>query len=212
MKFFRLGVGPSGLAAVFVVATAVLAEALPQGAAPQGGTPAATQTAEGGSVSFVIGFGGGVGWTNWTDHSWDSWPPQYRPVVATSHVGVATNFKIGVAIKNRVLILFHSTGTIFSENGETMMDGMGGGTVQFYLGGTRGKAAYVLGGAGYQNVMHFNLDNPYSGSNSVGFGVRGGAGFEFAKYLTVEGVVQHGFNDSEHNPTSFTVTFNFIRR
>ena len=126
--------------------------------------------------------------------------------------GSPANFRIGAAINKRILILFHSTNTFFSTDTEgTVADGMAGGDLQIHFG-RKGRSFYVFGGAGYQNIMHFSVDDPYAGSNSFGFGIRGGAGFEIVKYLTIEGHVQHGFNETEHNPTSFAVTINFLKR
>jgi len=88
---------------------------------------------------------------------------------------------------------------------------MAGGDLQVHFG-RKGRSFYVFGGAGYQNIMHFNVLDASSVSNSVGFGIRGGAGFEFVKFLTAEFHVQHGFNENEHNPTSFAVTVNFLKR
>ena len=92
------------------------------------------------------------------------------------------------------------------------MDGMGGLAVQLhYLSGQRGRSPYVIGGAGYHNLMRIDT-NSGGGSNSFGMGVRGGMGYEFAKHFTVEGVFQHGFNEDAGSPTSFGIAFNAIWR
>jgi hypothetical protein len=221
MVSLRPGIGTVGMAVVFVLTTAVLAAAQ-QGTAPQAPPPQQAQAQEDKSGGFVIGFGAGYGHSNWQQApyyppcSYTPYYPYYNcpPAVpgVSSHTGIATNFKIGGAINHRFLILFHSTNTIFDTETEgTVMDGMAGGDLQVHFG-RKGRSFYVFGGAGYQNIIHFNFEDPYSASNSIGFGVRGGAGFEFVKYLTVEFHVQHGFNETEHNPTSFAVTVNFLKR
>ena len=222
MVSLRPGIGTFGMAVVFVLTTAALAPAQ-QGTTPQAPPPQQAQAQEDKSGGFVIGFGAGYGHSNWQQApyyppcSYTSYYPYYTcpPAVpgVSSHTGIATNFKIGGAINHRFLILFHSTNTIFDTETEgTVMDGMAGADLQVHVAGRKGRSVYVFGGAGYQNIIHFNFDDPYSGSNSIGFGVRGGAGFEFVKYLTVEFHVQHGFYETEHNPTSFAVTVNFLKR
>lgn len=182
--------------------------------APQAPPVLQAQAQEDDGGGFVIGFGGGYGWTNWKETPlpcyWYSCPP--KTDLPSSHTGFASNFRIGAAINKRFLILFHSTSTFFNtENEGTVVDGMAGGDLQIHFG-RKGRSFYVFGGAGYHNVMHFDFDDPYSGANSFGLGIRGGAGFEIVKYLTIEGHVQHGFNEAEHNPTSFAVTINFLKR
>ena len=136
------------------------------------------QAQEDNGGGFVIGFGGGYGSTNWKDAAYYL-PGNYIP---TSHSGFTANFRIGAAINKRILILFHSTNTFFSTDTEgTVADGMAGGDLQMHFG-RKGRSFYVFGGAGYQNIMHFSVDDPYAGSNSFGLGIRGGAGFEIVKY------------------------------
>ena len=142
---------------------------------------------------FVIGFGGGFGYTNW----------------GTNHSGVFTNIKIGYAPTNRFAILWHSASTTFkANNGSWMMDGMAGGSIQIFLSKQPGRGGYVIGGAGYHNMGRFQ-DFPY-GTNDLGFGIRGGFGYEFAKRWTVETLVQHGFHKDQGNPTSLGVTVNWL--
>jgi hypothetical protein len=167
---------------------------------------------------FVIGIGGGYGSTNWKEAEYYYTPPCYyyycppKANLPSSHAGVVSNFKIGGAINKQFLILFHSTAIFFNTETEGMVvDGMAGADLQVHFG-RKGRSFYVFGGVGYQNIMHFDLDGTYGGSNSVGLGIRGGAGFEIVKYLTIEGHVQYGFNETEHNPTSFAVTINFLKR
>jgi hypothetical protein len=217
MASSRRGIRALSLAALFVLTTAALAAAQ-QGTASQAPPPQQAQPKEDNGGGFVIGFGGGYGWSNWKEAEYYYTPPCYpyycppKANLPSSHTGFAGNFRIGAAINSRFLILFHSTTTFFDTETEgTVVDGMAGGDLQVHFG-RKGRSFYVFGGAGYQNIMHFSFDSPYSGSNSVGFGIRGGAGFEIVKYLTVEGHVQHGFNDTEHNPTSFAVTVNFLKR
>jgi hypothetical protein len=213
----KFGVRAFGAAAAFVLVTGVLAAA--QGTAPQAPPPQQAQAREDDGGGFVIGFGGGYGSTNWTEAAYylpGNYSYYYYGVnhaeIPTSHSGFTANFKIGAAINKRILILFHSTSTFFSTDTEgTVVDGMAGGDLQLHFG-RKGRSFYVFGGAGYQNIMHFSVDDPYAGSNSFGLGIRGGAGFEIVKYLTIEGHVQHGFNETEHNPTSFAVTINFLKR
>jgi hypothetical protein len=222
MTSSRLGVGALCTAVAFVLATGVLATAQP-GTTPQATPPQQAQAREDTSGGFVIGFGAGYGHSNWQEApyyppcSYTSYYPYYScpPAVpgASSHTGITTNFKIGAAINHRFLILFHTTNTFFKTKDEgTVADGMAGGDLQVHVAGRKGRSVYVFGGAGYHNVMHFNFDAPYSGSNSFGFGVRGGAGFEFVKFLTVEFHIQHGFNEAEQNPTTWAVTVNFLKR
>jgi hypothetical protein len=217
MESFRPGIRALCIAALLVLTAAALAQAQ-QGTTPQAPPPQQTQVQQDNGGGFVIGFGGGYGSTDWKEAGYYYTPPCYsfycppKASYPSSHAGFTTNFRIGAAINKQFLILFHSTNTIFSTATEgTVMDGMAGGDLQVHFG-RKGRSFYVFGGAGYQNIMHFSVDDPYAGSNSFGLGVRGGAGFEFVKYLTVEGHVQHGFNEAEHNPTSFAVTINFLKR
>jgi hypothetical protein len=209
------------LAVVVIIGGAALVAAAPQGASGQGSTPQATAEQNTSRGGFVIGFGGGFGWTNWRlapyiTYTSISTYPYYRMVTVTpegGYSGFSTNFKIGWGLNDRLLLLFQSTGMFLSpgEGYDTHMDGMGGLAVQYYLSGKRGRAPYVIGGAGYHNMMRLDVENG-GGSNSLGFGVRGGAGYEFAKHFTVEAVFQHGFNSDERNPTSFSISLNAIWR
>jgi hypothetical protein len=218
MATSRRGVVALGMAGVFVLSAAVLAAA--QGTTPQANPPQQAQVQEDTGGGFVIGFGAGWGSTNWKEEAYylpNDYSYYYYGVhhsdIPTSHSGLTTNFKIGGAINNRFLILFHSTATFFDTETEgTVVDAMATGDLQVHVVGRKGRSFYVFGGAGYHNVMHFDFNDPYSGSNSIGFGVRGGAGVEIVKYLAIEFHVQHGFNENEHNPTAWAVTFNFLKR
>jgi hypothetical protein len=219
MASSRPGIGALCLAALLVLTTAVLATAQ-QGTTPQAPPPEQAKAQEDNGGGFVIGIGGGYGSTDWKEAAYylpGNYSYYYYGVqhadIPTSHTGFSTNFKIGGAINKRFLILFHSTTTFFNTETEgTVVDGMAGGDLQVHFG-RKGRSVYVFGGAGYQNILRVSFDDPYGGtSNSVGFGIRGGAGFEIVKYLAIEGHVQHGFNENEHNPTSFAVTVNFLKR
>lgn len=217
MASFRSGIRAVCIAALFILTAAALATAQ-QGTPPQAAPPQQAQAQEDEGGGFVIGFGGGYGSTNWKESEYYYTPPCYyyycppKKNLPSSHAGFTTNFRIGGAINKRFLILFHSTNTFFNTETEgTVVDGMAGADLQVHFG-RKGRSFYVFGGAGYQNIMHFSFDGTYEGGNSFGLGIRGGAGFEIVKYLTIEGHVQHGFNEAEHNPTSFAVTINFLKR
>ena len=201
----------------YVLVTGVPAAA--QGTTSQDNPPPPAQAQEDTSGGFVIGFGAGWGTTDWKESAYylpNNYSYFYYGVnksdIPTSNSGLTTNFKIGAAINSRFLILFHSTATFFDTETEgTVVDGMAGGDLQMHFG-RKGRSFYVFGGAGYHNVMHFDFEDPYSGSNSVGLGIRAGAGIELVKYLAIEFHVQHGFNENEHKPTAWAVTFNFLKR
>jgi hypothetical protein len=192
---------------VMVVTTAmVLATGV---AAAQAPTPQA------GRKGFVIGVGAGFGYSTWNETTYDfscvGYYCGYNEVRSGNRSGVFTSFKVGYAPSDRLMILWHSTGTFFGSRYGTgfITDGMGGLSIQYYF--SSGPGAYALGGGGYHNVMRFDPESPYGGGvNSFGFGVRGGFGFEFHKHWSVEAIVQHGFNSSENNPTSFAATLNWM--
>jgi hypothetical protein len=155
--------------------------------------PSRAAAFDGGRKGFVIGLGVGYGRTGW----------------GVNHSGLFTSFKIGYAPTDRVMILWHSSGTFFKGvSGEWKMDGVGGLSMQVYLSSAP-RAAYVIAGGGYQNVMSFS-----AATNEIGPGVRAGFGYEFTKHLSVEAIVQHGFHKTglatTSNPTSFGVTLNVL--
>jgi hypothetical protein len=170
---------------------------------------AQTPAPPGGRKGFVVGFGGGFGYSTWNESTYEycGYYCGYRQVNSGNRSGVFTNFKIGFAPSDRLMILWHSSGTFFGSRYGSgfIMDGIGGLSVQYYF--SSGPGAYALGGVGYHNIMRF--DPGYGGENNLGVGVRGGFGFEFHRHWSVEAIVQHGFNESENNPTSVGVTVNW---
>jgi hypothetical protein len=168
------------LIVVFVLAPAVLSEAAPAGE----------------RKGFVIGVGAGFGRTDW----------------GVNHSGLFTNFKIGYAPTEQSMILWQSSGTFFKgTDGDWKMDGIGGAAVQVYVSKKRGRSGCAIAGVGYHNVIRMRFsDSGVGGSNSIGLGIRGGFGYEFAPHWTIEALVHHGFNAREHNPTSVGVSLNVI--
>jgi hypothetical protein len=208
-------------AIVVLVCSASVSQAqVPPPPASAGSPPAVDQQAPrtapvttGARKGFVIGFGAGYGITNWKEMV----PTQCRAGYyycttrdTEGRSGVFTNFKIGYAPNNRLMILWHSANVFFGSSAESgfITDGIGGGSLQFYLS-DKTPSVYVLGGAGYHNIMHFSSES-LAGSNTFAFGIRGGAGFEFARHWAVEGLVQHSFNAAEGRPTSVGVSLNWL--
>jgi len=166
-----------------------------------------------GRKGFVIGVGVGFGATNWKELVPRTCGAGYYYCTARDtkgRSGVFTNFKVGYAPSDRLMIVWHSSNVFFGSSAESgfITDGIGGGSVLFYVS-EKAPSVYVLGGAGYHNIMHVSSES-LAGSNTFAFGIRGGVGFEFARHWAVEGLVQHSFNAAEGRPTSIGVSLNWI--
>ena len=109
-----------------------------------------------------------------------------------------TNFKIGYAPSNTLEIFYCNKVSWWSDLSLFLL-GLGTAAFTLYFDNTSETDWFVSGGIGLSSLTEINFDNSDSGS---GFGLFGGAGYEFSRHWTVEvdllySTVTRSYSDTE---------------
>lgn len=150
-----------------------------------GSPPQPVTVAEEGRKGFVIGLGGGVGQIRTTLPSFGS--GSFTVGGGTdSTIGVATDFKIGYAPADRVLV-YYTNSVVFADSGRYDLLALTGGGVTV-MGGPRAPTWFVSGSAGVGTGSVLDFSGSSSGAD-FGSAFSVGGGVEFARRWFLEGSV-----------------------
>ena len=146
---------------------------------------------DGNRKGFIAGIGLGGGQTDF----------------GADYTGVLTNFKLGFAPSNQLLLYWHSTVVFFEDDfvEDIWIDGMGGLSAEYHFIDKPRNSLYGILGLGYHNVA-----NTDEGDNEMGFGVRVGLGFEFLRHVSIEATLMKGFNDEPYDSMVMGVSLNVL--
>ena len=149
---------------------------------------------------FILGGGLGVGYlsntTSW-DNSYDTGS------ITESRTVFQTYFKIGYAPSNTLEIFYSSRISWWSDRSLLWL-GLGAVAFTLYFDNISETGWFVSGGIGHSNMSEFNFST--SSVSRSGFGLFGGAGYEFSKHWTVEVDLQYSaVTDDRRDTDSFGV-------
>jgi len=164
---------------------------------------------------FIIGFGLGPGYTNFSQ--------EVEGVESDSEgkVSIVSDFKIGYGFNEQFLLYYENRVSWFkmtslidcwydpweeqlycSEKDVTIAHGIGLVGMSYYFQ-TEAPTFYLLGSVGVSTwSVPFETD---SGDAWVGFGISGGGGYEFTKHWSIEGTLNYG-NPSTTDQYGFDAT------
>ena len=152
-------------------------------------TPAAAF--DGSRKGFILGIGVGPSVTSFTQDL--TGLGQDLSSDRENEFGLATDFKLGYAPNEQLQIYWASKVSWFALDnalGETVTvaNGLGGAGVSWYLV-PQSPSVYFTGAIGFSS---WAVPFEEGATTSYGFGIAGGAGYEFAKHWSVEGLVGFG--------------------
>jgi len=161
---------------------------------------------DGSRKGFILGAGAGVGVSSYTQKLEDQvygFPPATSD--QQSNVGFATDFRIGWGASKQVLVFYDNKVNWFGfdnafGNTVTIADGLTSAGISYYLKRAF-PSAYLTGGFGW---AAWSTPLEENSSGSVGFGLFGGAGFEFTRLLNVEGTISYGMPSNEESGLKLT--------
>jgi len=135
--------------------------------------------ADGNKKGFVIGLGVGSSLTSYTQ----SVPTRSYTSERENNFGLATDFKIGYGLNEKLVLVYTSKVSWFDfDNGEkenvTVTNGVGGIGAIYYL-----NRLYVTGGIGFSSWAT-PFEEKTDAANGAGFFL--GCGYEFIAHLSVE--------------------------
>ncbi len=155
---------------------------------------------------FIIGLGGGLGFTSYQHE--EDWGWVYETQMDTGDrkttVAFATDFRIGGGFNEQFMLYYENRVAWLSAEG----DSAGGSDViaahavgligfSYYLKPIT-PTWYLVGSVGTSSWMEpFETD----GDTKSGFGLSGGAGYEFARRVSVEGTVNWGDTEKDECKT-----------
>lgn len=138
---------------------------------------------------FVFGFGFGPSVTSYTQ----TMKSETESVTSDrdNHVSLATDFRIGMGLSEKLLLYFGERSTWFSipvDNGTSIIaNSIGGLGASYYLSETH-PSIYIHGLVGFSTWAPLKS----LGDSWAGFGVGAGAGYEFSSHWSFEGSVNYG--------------------
>jgi hypothetical protein len=158
---------------------------------------------------FILGGGLGFGLTSYT------FSPHYPGMDRENKGAFMSDFKIGYAPNDQLEIYYFSKVSWISadytpENKATVSTGVGGLGTTYSLK-TVLPTFYVAGGLGFSSWSFPFEDNPPDPMS--GFGIFGGAGYEFSRHLNLEFDLMYGTpskNDVTVKPISVKLTLNAL--
>jgi len=134
---------------------------------------------------FILGIGLGVGYLSNTTSPGYSYDTDSE---TDSRMVTQTYFKIGYAPSNTLEIFYSSRISWWSERNIFWL-GLGAVAFTLYFDNISETGWFVSGGIGHSNMSELDFSStPVSRS---GFGLFGGAGYEFSKHWTVEVDLQY---------------------
>ena len=150
---------------------------------------------------FILGGGLGFGYlsntTSW-DNSYDTGS------ITESRTVFQTYFKIGYAPSNTLEIFYSSRISWWSEHSLFWL-GLGAVAFTLYFDNISETGWFVSGGIGHSNMSELDILGTSPVSRS-GFGLFGGAGYEFSSHWTVEVDLQYSaVTDDRRDTDSFGV-------
>ena len=150
---------------------------------------------------FILGGGLGVGYLSNTT----SWDFSYDTGSRTeSRMVFQTYFKIGYAPSNTLEIFYRSRISWWSEHSLFWL-GLGAVAFTLYFDNISETGWFVSGGIGHSNMSELDILGTSPVSRS-GFGLFGGAGYEFSSHWTVEVDLQYSaVTDDRRDTDSFGV-------
>jgi opacity protein-like surface antigen len=134
-----------------------------------------TYAFDGERKGFILGGGLGVGYLSNTTS------PDFLSDTK-SRLAFQTNFKIGYAPSNTLEIFYSNKVSWWSRSGLYVL-GLSAAAFTLYFDNTSETDWFVSSGIGFSSIGEIKFDNVDSGS---GFGLFGGAGYEFSNHWTVE--------------------------
>jgi len=157
---------------------------------------------------FIIGGGLGIGYLSNTT--------SLGSLSETgSRIVFPINLKIGYAPSNTLEIFYVVKMEWWGWSGETYLLGLGAAALTLYLDNTLETGWFVSGGIGFASLGELSAPTGRGGSssNETGFGLFGGAGYEFSKHWTVGvDLLYSTVSEDESDTNSFgvLVTVNFL--
>ncbi|MDH3197985.1 MAG: hypothetical protein OEO21_07070 [Candidatus Krumholzibacteria bacterium] len=154
---------------------------------------------DGNRKGFILGFGLGGGMASFTQTVELTGQPE-QTSDRESKGAFATDFKIGGGFNEQFLLYYVARSSWFSITNAlnekvTILNQVGGVGATYFLS-EASSSAYFLGAIG---LGTWSTPFESGGSTWLGIGLTGGAGFEFAKYWSVEGTVSWS-NPSDEEP------------
>lgn len=180
---------------------------------PSGSSPDSGYQGSGARRGFIIGFGVGPGYTSLSQTLDLGFAEASGDV---NKFTINTDFRIGFAVNNQVLVYWHSKVAFFGdkvgtayydyfsgdyyyvEEDATFASGIGGIGVAYYFQPVI-PSPYINATLGYSSFSALGNDN-YDGEMGVGFAA--GVGYEFAPHWTVEASLNYGKSSSDYLETS----------
>ena len=147
---------------------------------------------------FILGFGIGPGYTNFSQEI------NGLELDSEGKVSIATDFKIGYGFNEQFLLYYENRVSWFkmtsvsdcdfaygfrcAEEDVTIAHGIGLVGMSYYFQ-TEAPSFYILGSVG---VSTWSAPFETNSDTSVGFGISGGGGYEFTKHWSIEGTLNYG--------------------
>jgi hypothetical protein len=140
---------------------------------------------------FIIGLGGGLGVTSFTQEA--NLNGHGVKSDRETDFSLATDFRIGGGISNQFMLYYENRVAWFrmaSRTGTdvTIADGVGLVGASYYFQ-TRAPSAYILGSVGTSSWMA-----PFESNSKAwtGLGLSGGFGYEFSPRISIEATINRG--------------------
>lgn len=159
---------------------------------------------------FVLGFGAGPGFTSYSS--------DYYPY-SKSTLGMVTDFKIGLGVSDRLLILYSNKVVWFSfqdpvwGSSQTTLTGITSVGLSYFFKPTA-PCFFISGGIGGSFWTPFQTT--YFSGSWIGSGFYCGVGYESSPhfYIEISGILgSGGSNQTDYagkNPSSIMITLNFL--
>ncbi len=176
-----------------------------------------SQAFDGQRKGFLLGFGIGPGYTSF-DLTYDSAGTTIYET-SESKVGMFTNFKIGFAPSNKLMVYWTSNVSWFglsdsttNDESKTFAAGVGGLGISYYFQPEAPSLYITLGGGLGTWSQPFEGTDPW-----VGYGITGGLGYEFSRNWSLElnfiygnATDEAGEFEFESQPIAIGLTINAI--
>jgi len=133
---------------------------------------------------------------------------------SNSQGGLATSFRIGAGIGNRISLYYANHSAYYNADGFLYFSGLTGLGASFHFSPER-RSFYVTATVGAATLDSLDDDDLISGNSGDGTGIGLGFGFEVANVLSLEALLMHakidydGFIDEERDHTSMMILANF---